>query len=366
MKGLKITSDISRILPTKKFEEGSTISVDVPRDSVYKHLLLTLSGSVITTYGAGTPVSDDTATMNRLINSIDIISNGSFTIKSVTPWMMHIQQFMATSIFGVRRSVVGATAVDTPNEDGAFSYGTTGQYTSVAESIFISFENVLAGKGRMNTLWDTRGLASAEIKISTASFKNLQSSANYATAPVVYSSSTLEIQIETVETQNVPLNVFFSAWKQTTKQVAFTAQTNDFLLDVNRGNFLQGIMFETRNGDTDRLLSNDVLGTIKLIINGTNYLQNTTFKSLQAKNISRFGLNTPFVGGKSLIDGMCYMDLLTPAGGEKFGNLATAQNVQAPMVDQVQLSLSTANADFTNTVVTRILTNEIVQPVSAS
>lgn len=367
--GLQITSDISRQLPSKNFEEGSNISVDVPRDSVYKHILVRLGGAVSTTYASGTPVADDESTMGRLVNSIEVVSNGSFTIKQVRPYMLHLQNLLATGQFGVRRASAGASAVDYPTSDGKFVYGTTTQFTSVAEAVLISFENVLAGRGRMSTLWDTRGLASAELKISTNTFSNLRAFGN--TAAVTYGSSTMQFDFETIESQNIPQGTSFSAWKQTTKQVDFSAQVNDSLIDINRGNYLQGLMILARDGAagsattaTGKVLSNTLLTDLKLIINGTSFLQNTKFRALQDKNRSRYGLNADFVSDKSLLDGCAYMDLLTPLAGEKYGALETAQNVQAPNVDQVQLSVSTdANADYTNPASIKILTNEIVKPV---
>lgn len=366
---VKVSADISRKLPSKNFDAGSTISIDVPRDSVFKYIQQRLVGAVVTTFASGTPVASNQSTMNDLINYIDIVANGSFTIKNVTPWMMHIQQLIATANFGERKASAGASAAspaENVTADGKFTYGTTGQYTSVVESIIIPFENSLAGAGRMGTLWDTRGLASAEIKISTAAFSALLGYGN--TAPVVYSGSTLQIQTETIETQNIPLNIYFSAYKQTTKSVNFTAQTSDFLVDINRGNYLQGLMFEAHDGAagtattaSGKVLSNTLLSTIKLIINGSLYLQNTDFNSLQSKNRNRFGIDAAFASNVSLYDGMAYLDLLTPAGGEKFGAVDSAQNVQAPDVDSVQCALSTtAGATYTATASVKIMTSEIV------
>ena len=68
MGNVPITSDISRRLPSVNFAEGSQLTVDIPRDSVFKHLTLNFSGSVVTTYASGTPVADSTATLNRLIS----------------------------------------------------------------------------------------------------------------------------------------------------------------------------------------------------------------------------------------------------------------------------------------------------------
>jgi len=102
-----------------------------------------------------------------------------------------------------------------------------------------------------------------------------------------------------------------------------------------------------------------------LIINGVSFIQNTKFQDLQDKNRNRYGLSAPYSSNKSLLDGIAYMDLLTPASGEKYGALSSAQNVQAPQVDQVQMSLSSSgDAVYTSTASVRILTNEIVQPVT--
>jgi len=370
--GLKITSDISRVLPSKAFVEGATISLDVPRDSVFKHILLTMKGSVVTTFASGTPVAKDVSTLGALVNSIDIVENGSFTIKSVTPWFLHQQQLIATNDFGVRRSSAGASASDYPTVDAKFTFGSTTNITSVRETVLISFENVLAGKGRMDTLWDTRGLSSAELRINCNTFSNILGFGN--TAPVVYSSNLLSFQFETIETQGVPTNVYFAAYKQTVKSVDFSAQTTDFLVDVNRGNYLQGLMFQANDGAsgttttaTGKVLSNELVTDLKLIINGVQHIQSTTFQGLQDKNRSRYGLNAPYVSNKSLYDGIAYMDLLTPAQGEKLGALNTAQNVQAPLVDQVQLAVSTsASATYTSTASLKIMTNEIVKRQSQS
>jgi hypothetical protein len=362
---LQVVGDISRILPSLAYVEGATLSLDIPRDSVYKHIILTLSGSVIVTY-SNTPVADDAATFSRIVNTIEIVENGSFTIKSVTPYHAHIQQLLATNDFGVRRCSVGAAASSYPTVDAKFTFPTSTQYSSVRESILVSFENVLAGQGRMETLWDTRGLSSAELKLNCTSFSNLLGYGNTDTP--VFSANLFSFTFETIETQSIPLQAYFAYWKQTTKSASFSAQVSDNLIDINRGNYLQGILLEARDGApgsattaTGRVLSNTLLTNLKLIFNGVQYLQNTTFQTLQDKNRSRYGLNAPYVTNKSLMDGMAYMDLLTPKAGEKFGSLSTVQPAMAPDVDQVQLSVSTSSAaTYTATASIKIQTLEIV------
>lgn len=361
----RITSDISRQLKSEVFEQGSTMTFDIPRDTVLKHLQLRLKGSVTVTYASGSPVSDDTSTLDRLVNFIDVTASGSFTIKNITPWMLHMQNLMASSNFGVRRSSAGASSVDFPSQDGKFDIGTTGQVTSVVESVLVSFENVMAGKGRSSTMWDTRGLSSAVLKISTATLDNILEAGSDPADFSFASGDPLQFQIETIEVQDVPQNASFSTWKQTTQVVSFSAQTNEFRQPVNRGNFLQGFMFEVRNGDARRSLSNVAVGDLRLIINGSRYIQNTTFQQLQDKNRNRYGLNASYSNDQSLLDGIAYMDLLTPTSEGKFGSLGTAQDATAPNVDEVQLGITTrANADYSaGPVQVKIMTNELIRAV---
>jgi len=54
--------------------------------------------------------------------------------------------------------------------------------------------------------------------------------------------------------------------------------------------------------------------------------------------------------------------------GAKFGQLSTALDVRPPLVDQVQLSLTTrpsADVSYTNPVSVTLMTNELVTPSKA-
>lgn len=367
---VNITADISRRIETQSFQPSSVMAFKVPRDSVFKALQVRLIGAIQTDFASGTPVAEARSPMANLINYIDINANGGTTIKNVTPWMLHIQQLMSSVVFGVRKASAGASAAS-PSEnvtaDSKFVYGTDDQYTSIVESVMIFFENVMSSDG-MKTLWDTRGLASAEMKLATGAYSSLLGYGN--TAPVIYANSTLQVQLSSVETQNIPRNIYFATWKQTTKSKSFTAQVSDDLVDISRGNFLQGLMIEAHDGAagsattaTGKLLSNILLTELKLIINGSLYLQNTTFGDLQDKNRNRYGINAPFATNVSLLDGMAYLDLLSPKSGQKFGSIDSAQDLRAPNVDACQLAVSTSSsATYTSTAYCNIMTNEIVPP----
>lgn len=370
-RGVAITSDITRTISSKPFEPSSSMTCDVFRDTVYKHLAVATKGALQTNYGSGTPVSDDASTIGRLVNFFKIDAGGDFTIKNISPWILHAQAILATGNMDTRLAAAAAAATDANalSANAKFVYGTDTQYTTFNDAVLISFENVLSGEGRMKTMFDTRGLPSCTLETVTAAYSNLQAFGN--TAPVTYVASGLQLIVTSIETQNIPLNAGFSYWKQTQKSVPFTAATSTLRTEIVRGNYLQGIMFEVRNGDSGgattgvgKNFSNSLLTNIDLIVNGTQYIKQTSFNLLQRQNRSQYGLNAFFVGNKSLLDGIAYMDLLTPLSGTKFGSIETAQNLLAPAVDMVEVQLtSDATGPFTSTANVRMVFNEILQPV---
>lgn len=360
-----IISERQRKLQQVPFVASSLLSRDLPRDTVLKHLQLRLSGNIVTTFASGTPISNAESTFDNLVSRIDIVINGSRTVKNVRPHLMAMQQLMAMGQNNERASSAGASASIYPTVDGGFQFGTTGQVSSVRESVLLSFENTMAKEGAESTWLNLKGVASAEIKFTTADPNSaLLGFGN--TCPLVTSSNNFVIDILTIEAQDVPPSILFSDWKQTTKELTYSAQVTESLVDINRGNLLQGIMFFTKNGAagsattaTGKLASNNVLTDIKLILNGQTSIKVTDFYSLQAENKNRFGIFAPQASNVSRLDGIAYLDML------RKGDLSTALDVRPPEVDQVQLSLSTgtaSNVSYTNPVSITVMTNEIVSP----
>lgn len=364
-----ITSERQRKLQQLTFAENTILSRDLPRDTVLKHLQFRLSGSVVTTFASGTPVSDALATFDNIVPRIDIVVNGSRTVKNVRPHLMHVQQILSTLIQAERCASAGAAAAtdNYPTVDGGFTYGTTGQITTVRETVLVSFENVYARIGKETTWLNLKGVSSAEARLTCGAFANLLGFGN--TAPVVFSASTFVIDILTIEAQDVPANVRFMDWKQTTKELTFSAQTTDYAIDVNRGNRLQGLMMLTKNGAagstttaTGKLATNLVVTDLSLIVNGQTIIKKTDFKALNAEMRARFGVSAPYASNVSRLDGIAYLDLLSDDGR---GDLETALDVRPPKVDNVQLVLSTntaANSVYTNPASVVIMTEELVQP----
>jgi len=357
-----------RKLQALQFAENTIQSRDLPRDTVLKSLQLRLSGSVVTTFGSGTPVADAQAAFDNIIPRIDVIVNGSRTVKSVRPHLMRIQQLFTTTILGERRSSAAAAAAtdNYPTVDAGFTYGTTTQVTTCAESIIVSFEHVYCdiSLGREATWLNLKGVASAELRLTCAAFAKLLGFGN--TAPVAFSGSTFMIDIITREAQDVPPQIVFSDWKQTTKELTFSAETTDFAIDINRGNKLSGIMLFAKDGAagssttaTGKLASNLALTKLNLKVNGQSDIKTTDFKALQAENRAQYGVSAPMSSNVSVLDGIAHMNLLARK------DISTALDVSPPAVDNVQLFVNTntsSNVSYTNPVSVTIMTEEVVIP----
>lgn len=355
-----------RRLQSLTFQENVVLSRDLPRDTVLKSIQLRLSGSVTTTFASGTPVADAFSTFDNIIPRIDVVVNGSRVVKSVRPAMMRYQQLFTTNILGERRSSAGASASAFPTVDAGFTYGTTTQLTSVAETIFVPFEMVYCeiGVGREATWLNLKGVSSAELRLTCAAFSTLLGFGN--TAPVVYSASTLLIDIVTTEAQDVPPNIVFSDWKQTTKEITFSAQTTDYAIDINRGNKLSGLLMLARDGAagtattaSGKLASNLAVTSLSLKVNGQTDIKSTTYQQLMAENRARYGVSAPMASNVSLLDGVAHMSFIARK------DITTALPVMPPLVDNVQLFVSTNTASlvsYTNPVSLTIQTEEIVEP----
>ncbi len=361
-------SERQRYLPTKAFAENSIITNDIPRDSIYKSITVRLSGSVVTTFASGTPVADAFSTLDNLVPRIDITVDGSRTVKSQRPFICQIHQMLVTTILAERKSSAAAAAAtgNYVTADGGFVYGTTGQVTTVAESCTLTFENWYANskEQRDSTLLNLKGASSAEIRLTCAAFAKLLGFAN--TAPVVYTASTFTFEFVTREAMDIPGNVLFGDYKQTTKSSFITSESVDFPIEVLRGNHLQGIMFLARDGAagstttaSGKLASNLLLLKIQLMRNGQEVIKSTTFANLQTETRMAFGVSAPFASNVSRLDGVAYMNLL------QYGDLRSALDARPPLTDNLQLLLNTntaANVSYTNSCEVTTEVSELVWP----
>lgn len=356
-----------RKLQPIQFAENQQISRLLPLDTCLKGIQLRLSGSVVTTFASGTPVADALSTFDNIIPRIDVTVGGSRVVKSVRPHMLRMQQLFQTKVLAERKSSAAATAAsgNNPTVDAGFTYGTTTQITTVAETVYLSFEHVYceSGKGLEETQLLLKGQPSAELKLTCAALASLLGFGN--TAPVVFSASTLTVEIVTIEDQAVPMGTPKADWRQSTRELTYSAQQTNVSIDLPRGQLLSGVMFLTRDGAagsattaSGKLRSNNVITNMAIRLNGQAEVKATTFQSLQAENRVRMGVSAPFASNVSILDGVAYWNML------QGGDIRTALNVMDASA-QPQLFIDTgaaADVSYTNPASVTLMTEEVVVP----
>lgn len=357
-----LSTERQRKLQDMTWSSGVIVGRDLPRDTVLKRISLRLSGYVTYTFSS-TPVAYETSTIDNIVSRIDVVINGQRTVKSVRPHLLHMEQLLATTIQGERKASAAAAAAlqNNPTADAGFTYGTTTQTTTVAETVHVCFEMILCAFGRNGTYMNLKGATSAEIKLACGTTTGLDKTGN-----ATFTASSLSFEVVTIEAQDLPATMAFSDWKQTTKDIVITAQTTDYVIDINRGNFLAGIKLlcvqdyaaALANAKT-RQPTNFGIGDIKLIANGSMIVKATTFKSLQAENRMRWGVSSPYATNASRLDGFAYLNLL------ENNDIRSALDCRAPKMDNLQLLISTNASDSTwlnyNLGIT-VETGEVVTP----
>ncbi len=366
-----ISSERSRKLqPVVLSLTGSQLNRDLPRDTYIKFLLCRLSGSVVTTFASGTPVADEFGTFDNLISLIQVKVGGNI-IKAVKPYMMHFQQMLATAIKGESAASAGATiaTANYPTADVTkMPYGTTGQYTTVRETVVIAFENTQARSGKEKTWLRTAGASSAEVIFSTNAFNSaLLGYAN--TAPLVCSSSTFQVDLYIVEQPDVPDNQELWIWRQTGNQVTFTG-AGTTQIKMPKGQFLQDVMLLARDGAagstttaTGKVRNSLLITDWALKVSGGEQrtVKSGDFVSMQAELRARFGLSVPMGSNISPIDGLGLIDLLSDDGR---GDLNTALDLTPNRADDCILEVTSASASvitYTATATLDWLASEIIK-----
>lgn len=369
-----IMSQFVRRLPQVSFQSNSVVTADIPRDDVIKRIYLRLTGSQSVTFSSGSPFLGGMSFFQRLFNNIQVVQNGQDTIKSLDPHLMRMGNLLAFGQAPERAYTKQAGAFSTRLAqtelqcDGVAFQATTG-YMLINESLVIPFEHVFCYEaGRGVSLWNTKGLSSAEIRFACNSTATLQEDPQAAT--VVYADDlAFKVDVELVTVPWIPREKDFLLYKQAARRVQFSAQVADSLIDLPRGNKISGIHMLVRNGDTNKRLSDIAVTAISLLINGQRILQRTTFITAQQMQRLNMGVYSPkgssAAGVTHNMQGYAYLGLL------EGGDARTALDVSiAAGVDLVQLQVSTASASgvdpatYTNPVEVTIMCDELAPPVA--
>ncbi len=369
----EVQSEVRRTLAPVLFAESTTKTLDIPRDTVIKHAIIRMDISFSVPYSSGSPISDAAGVMERLIPRIDVVANGQDTIKSVSPYLMSRQQLLLQGNLAERAYSTSAAAPTTRLAQTEKTYGepfvypATTNFVLVNESIIIYFEMPHAYTfGRESTMFNTKGLASAEFRFTFGSLSAVQR-AESSPVSITYGLDVGNVVVTLVEAQHIAREARFNYFKETVKSFNFTGEQRDFNIELSRGGFLTGLMLQVRNGDANKSLSDIAVTDVSLLINGQRIVQKTKFIPLQQGNRARFGINaakgSASAGATHVLQGFAFMNLLLN------GDIRTALNTQMNAgVDQLYLQVSTAPASgtdaatYTNPVELRLLQQEISGP----
>lgn len=362
----QIMSTRTRVMK-KKFEENQNITFDLPLDTILVGLLIRLVGSVRTTFSAGTPFGRPEGAMESLINRIDVQINGQRTIKSVTPHLLHMQQFFAAANAGERFASAGAVAAtdNYPTTEGPFVFGTTGQTTTIREAVYLPFEHIFCepGMGREETYLNLKRANSAELRLQALSLLNLNAATGVTGLAI--DQSNLQIEVTLIERQDIPATYVFKDWKQTFRRIPISGQLGELALDIPSGPDLSGLVLYTQNGNNatgsipQNAPSSSVLGDLELRKNGQETIQRINFKTLQTRNRSDYGIISPTSAGVNRLDGVAHLNLLSRR------DLATAFiNSKQFGVDNLQLVIESqagSVVDYTRPAILTLMTEEIAR-----
>lgn len=289
---------------TARWEENQAVNIPLPRDTTLVGLYIRLKGQVKYTFSA--PVAARTeGAMDSLISAIQVETDVLGTIKYLRPQFLHLQQLAAMGDGSRKLYNVGASATDYPVTEGPFQFGTTGQVTSINESVYLPFEQVFCepGLGRELTYLNLKRCTSANIKFYCGALSRLNTASGSGLA--FDSSTALQLEITTVERQDIGAEVIFNNWKQVQKTEVFTGVVNDKAIEINTENRLTGLMFYSVRGD--KAPSNKLVRKLVLKKNGQDSLQEIDWLSLQDVNRNDYRMNASFAAGASRVDGFAHL-----------------------------------------------------------
>ncbi|MFN3453519.1 MAG: hypothetical protein ACK41T_01065 [Pseudobdellovibrio sp.] len=293
---------------TAKFEENNVVNIGLPRDTVLVGLYLKLSGQVKYTYGSA-PAARAEGAMDALIGAVEVNTDTLGTIKYLRPQVLHAQQLAAFGDGSRKLYSAGATGTDYPTTEGPFQFGTSGQTTSFSETVYLPFEQIFCepGMGREETYLNTKRCSSANLKLYCLPLARLNTAAGASL--VIDPTSKVQIEVTTVERQDISGDVVFNVWKQIQKTETFSSSVQDKAIEINTENKLSGLMFYSVNGN--KMPTNKLVKKLVLKKNGQDNLQEIDFSSLQEVNRNDYRINAPFAAGASRLDGFAHLNQIS-------------------------------------------------------
>lgn len=299
---------------TAQWKENQVVEIPLPKDTSIVGLHIRIKGYTKYTFTAGTPVGRSEGAMDSLIKAIEVNTDRLGTIKYLRPHFLQMQQFLAMGVAGQRLYSTGASSTAFPTTEGAFNFGVTTNFTSIMEAAYMPFEQLFCepGMGRELTYLNTRRSTNAVLKFYCQSLSNLCANSSGVTALAFDAANTsFDIEVTTVERQDIDASVIFDVWKQVQKTENFLAQVDDKFIDINTENRLSGLMLYTVDGSSPKAASNKLIKKLVLKKNGQENLQEISFPALQDANRIDYGIIASPSAGLSRLDGFAHLSQIS-------------------------------------------------------
>jgi hypothetical protein len=336
-----LNAEGGRVLESTPWVANTVRTVKLPQDVALKRLSCRLSGSFKVEYAAGAPVFDVYGIFNQLVPNVQVVLDGKDVVKSLSPFEAQQLQYIMTGILGEQRYSTSAAAFTTAiglTDGRPGAYPATTQYVLDNETISLFFENPWAyGYGADLSILNLQMYSNPELRFQFASYGAMQNPASSSVSVTYTADIALSIETSTIEAQDVNRGDQFLQFREYTLSETFSSRQTGFVMRLNTGNHIQGVMFVVRNGDTTKTLSDKALTRIQFRLNGQQVVKDTTFLQLQAENLSRRGILATTSSSVRRIDGCAYMSLI------KNGDVRTAIDLSLEArVSTAQLILDTA------------------------
>jgi hypothetical protein len=311
-----------RKLAPLTFAAGQRSTLELPRNYCLRHLDLLLSGALtVTQTTAGTAKDSNPA---QLINRIEIVRDGSETIKSLDFEALHrLTQFRC----GVR-----------PRIDGLATTGAvTAEPVDVHARLFFAMSNRYYRP--IDTMLDASRATTLHLHVTWGQLLDIFTSDFVGT---VAATTVPTLKTSTYEMMNVPIDLKFNDFKEHVIQKQVTAASTTFQVPIPVSNRFVGFMIVTRrNGNPSDLILNSI--TLK---SGTRVFAFVDALDMQMINRIDYSLenykSTTSAFLENLTTGYYYLDLCPD------GRLMEALNTAGLSSLEFELNVNSpgANTDY--------------------
>lgn len=359
-----LNAEARRTIGAPIYGTGSSPStVQVPRDTCLKKMVIKLVLSVDTTYASGSPLLSFQGVFASICPRVEVNVNGNRIIKSVNPHLARLNNMILAAGLPRRATTYSAAAATVTRASrewmaGSIAFPATTEFLLVNEAFELNFENPWGyGGSRFLSELDIRDVASADLTFYFAAITNLQAAAS-SPATVTYGTPVVNISTQIVENRARPRpqpgQVLFD-YVETSFSRSYTGQANNQQIDLQTGNYLMGIGIYTNNGGATSPPADNLLQQISLQINGATAIQGPVSQAdLLDANVSRYGVESPLgianyaatiasVASVQPLMGFSHMNLL------RNGDWNTAINTSRQAgVDAIKLQFNTPASSGTD------------------